>query len=522
MSDSSSKAPPVSNATEWMDASARKKAQYTILFTVFLDILGFSIIIPQLAVYAAQFGATPWMTGVLASVYSMMGFLFTPVWGRLSDLHGRRPILLFSIFGTAMGYIAFALAHSLPFLFLARVIDGITGGNISTAQAYLSDITPPEDRSKSYGLFGATFGIAFAIGPLIGSALSHLPGAWGGNFGLGMFSMTLGLLNLALASKFLPETLSPDIIARNRAQPSPPSPISGYAKTLAIPRLNTVILIGFLATTAFATIQGIYAVYILKEYTRPLVQQEIARNPQAAIDRARQLANAEPSTTASIGAGEGASLIPAGGDDATTPYDKSLGGDYQGPQRAGAAGQQTTALPEGLSWRHVEKLLVRPESARVVGQIFGVIGLLSLFIQGGLMRKLPQKVGEVPLVVVGTVIMAVGLFSVSLMSHLAPHQLWGQFLASAILTLGNGLSTPVLTSLASQFAPEAERGEALGVYQSTQSLGRIVGPNLGGISFDRIAPSAPFVAGALIMLVAAGMALQLRAFTPKREPANAS
>ena len=523
MSASSSNAPKPSDATEWMDASARQKAKYTILLTAFLDILGFSIIIPQLAVYAAQFGATPWMTGILASVYSMMGFLFTPVWGRLSDRHGRRPILLISIFGTAMGYIAFALAHSLPFLFLARIIDGITGGNISTAQAYLSDITPPQDRSKSYGLFGATFGIAFAIGPLIGTALTHLPGAWGGNFGLGMFSMALGLLNLALAAKFLPETLSPEIIARNRQQPSPPSPISGYAKTLAIPRLNTVILIGFLATTAFATIQGIYAVYILKEYTRPLVQKEIARDPQAAIAKARRLASAEQTTTVSATGGEGGSLIPSGAGDATTPYDKSLGGDYQGPLRVGSEGVlQPSEPPSGLSWRHIEKLLVRPESARLVGQIFGVIGLLSLFIQGGLMRRLPQKVGEVPLVVVGTIIMAAGLFSVALMSHLAPHQVWGQFLASAILTLGNGLSTPVLTSLASQFAPEAERGEALGVYQSTQSLGRIVGPNVGGISFDKIAPSAPFVAGALIMLVAAAMALQLRAFAPKREQVNAA
>lgn len=231
-----------------MDDKARQKAKFTILLTAFLDILGFSIIIPQLAVYAAQFGATPLLTGILASVYSMMGFLFTPVWGRLSDRYGRRPILLVSIFGTAIGYIAFALAHSLPFLFLARIIDGITGGNISTAQAYLSDITPAEERSKNFGLFGATFGIAFAIGPLIGSALSHLPGAWGGNFGLGMFSMTLGFLNFILATRFLPETLSPEIRAANQAKPPAPSPISGYVKTLAMPRLNTIVLIGFLST----------------------------------------------------------------------------------------------------------------------------------------------------------------------------------------------------------------------------------------------------------------------------------
>jgi MFS family permease len=504
-----------------MSDSARQKAKYTILLTAFLDILGFSIIIPQLAVYAAQFGATPETTGLLTSIYSMMGFIFTPIWGRLSDRHGRRPILLVSIFGTAIGYIAFALAHSLPMLFLARIIDGITGGNISTAQAYLSDITPPAERSKNFGLFGATFGTAFAIGPLIGSALTHLPGAWGGNFGLGMFSMTLGFINLALAAKFLPETLSPQIRAANQAKPPSPNPVSGYVKTLSIPRLNTVVLIGLLSTTAFATIQ-IYAVYILKEYTRPLVQSAIQRDPNGSVERARVLRGAESTTPASTASGgEGGSLALAGAGDETKPYDKSIGGDYLGP--LGTASRQTLAPPEGLSWRHVEKLLVRPESARVVGNIFGVIGLLSLFIQGGLMRTLPKRVGEVPLVITGTVIMAIGLLCVALVSRILPHQVWGQYLACAILTLGNGLATPVLTSLVTQFSPEAERGEVLGVFQSTQSLGRIIGPNIAALAFSFIAAGAPFVCGALIMLIAAAMALQLRSFvgTSKTAPSAA-
>ena len=499
-----------------MDDAARVKAKWTILLTIFLDILGFSIIIPQLAVYAAQFGATPFTTGALSSVFSLMGFLFTPVWGRLSDRHGRRPILMISIFGTAVGYVVFALAHSLPMLFLARILDGITGGNISTAQAYLSDITPPDQRSKTFGLFGATFGIAFAIGPLIGSELTHLPGAWGGNFGLGMFSLSLGVLNFVLATRYLPETLSPQIRAANMAKPPAPSPISGYTKALSIPRLNTVVLIGFLATTAFATLQGIYAVYILKEYTRPSVQMSIARDPDAAIARARTLVGAD--AKAAPATGEGGALVPSG--DATTPYAAAYGGDYNGPRNV--------PPPDGLSWRHVEKLLVRPESAQVVGRIFGVIGILSLLIQGGLMRTLPEKVGEVPLVIAGTVIMAFGLLCVALVSKILPHQVWGQYLACAVLTLGNGISTPVLTSLVSQFSPEQERGEVLGVFQSTQSLGRIVGPNLGGLAFTTFVvgqsvytppTGAPFVLGAAIMLVAAVMALRLRAFVKPRAAA---
>ena len=476
----------------------RRRASYVILFTAFLDVLGFSIIIPQLAVYAAQFGASPAMTGLLASVYSMMGFLFTPFWGRLSDRIGRRPVLLYSIFGTAIGYVFFAFASSLWFLFASRIIDGITGGNIGTAQAYLSDITPPAERAKNFGLFGATFGIAFAIGPLIGSALTHLPGVWGGNLGLGAFSGGLALLNWALAVKFLRETL-PEATRKNAEanKDKKRSFVAGFSRALKIPKLNQAIVIGFLATAAFATIQGTYALYILKEYTRPLVQSEIRNNPQAAATRAQTLRSAERST-APMPPAEG---VPVGTDDPTKPYPKSLGGDFT---------FDGATSPDGLSWREVEKLIVRPESARLIGYIFGVIGILSLIVQGGLIRPLQKMFGEVPLVLAGTFIMAAGLMSVAIIEQIIPHVIWGQYLACGILTLGNGLATPVLTSLISQYAPENERGELLGIYQSTQSLGRIVGPNLGGILFGSIAAGAPFIAGGVIMLGAGALAFRLR------------
>ena len=491
---------PASPFSSHLSDEQRRRASYVILFTAFLDVLGFSIIIPQLAVYAAQFGASPAMTGFLASVYSMMGFLFTPFWGRLSDRIGRRPVLLYSIFGTAVGYAFFAFASSLWFLFASRIIDGITGGNIGTAQAYLSDITPPQDRAKNFGLFGATFGIAFAIGPLIGSALTHLPGVWGGNLGLGAFSGGLALLNWALAVKFLRETL-PEATRRNAEANKGDKRgfVAGFARALKIPKLNEAIVIGFLATAAFATIQGTYALYILKEYTRPLVQSEIRQNPQAAAARAQSLRAADRQT-APVMAGEGGGA-PDANDDPTKPYPKSLGGDFT---------FDGATSPQGLSWREVEKLIVRPESARLIGYVFGVIGVLSLIVQGGLIRPLQKRFGEVPLVLAGTFIMACGLVSVAVVERLIPHVFWGQFVACGILTLGNGLATPVLTSLISQYAPENERGELLGIYQSTQSLGRIVGPNLGGVLFGSIAASAPFVAGGLIMLGACALAFKLR------------
>ncbi|RYG61706.1 MFS transporter, partial [bacterium] len=413
-------------------------------------------------------------------------------------------------------YVLFAFAHSLPLLFAARTMDGITGANISTAQAYLSDITPPEERARNFGFFGAIFGIAFAIGPLIGTALSHLPGAWGGNLGLGMFSAVLSLVNWLLAIKYLPETLSPDVRRRNTENDAknkkPLINFSGFERALAIPRLNTVIVIGFLATAAFATIQGTYALFVLKEYTRPLVQSEIKANPQAAIERAKRLSQAEAEAPKPFAAaGEGAA--PEVASDPTAPYPVSLGGDFN---------FEGAKAPEGYTWRHIEKLIVRPESARLVGYIFGVIGLLSLVVQGGLIRPLQKRFSEMSLVLAGTFIMAIGLISTSLVTGIVPHAIWGQFLTAGILTLGNGLATPVITSLVSQLSPEDEKGELLGIYQSTQSLGRIVGPNLGGFLFS-FSSGAPFVAGGLIMLGSFGLAAKLRSSLKKApQPAPAT
>ncbi len=485
-------------STHLSDAE-RERAKRVILFTVFLDILGFGIIIPQLGVYAAQFGATPLMAGFLASTYSTMTFLFTPFWGRLSDQYGRRPILLISIFGTTLSHVLFAFASSLPFFFAARTLDGFTGANISAAQAYLSDITPPEKRSQTFGMFGAIFGIGFAAGPTIGVALSHLPGVWSGNFGLGMVSAILSLINWGLAMKFMPETLSPTIRAENKASSKSKNPfqISGFQTALKIPNFNLVLVIGFIATAAFATMQGQYALYVVKQYTRPAVQAEIKADPQAAGKRALELQNSDNKTAPAVVVEGSEGQLS---DDLTIPYPASLGGDFD------LKGQTP---PEGLSWRHVEKLLVRPEASRTVGIIFTIIGILSLFIQGGLMRQLPKRVGEVPLVLAGTFIMAIALALIAV-----PLPMWWQFMVAGLLTLGNGLYTPVLTSLATQYAPDKQRGELLGIYQSTQSLGRIVGPILAGSLFGNIAAGAPFIVGGLIMMTAFFLAFKLKS-TPK-------
>lgn len=465
-----------------------------MLFTVFLDILGFGIIIPQLGIYAAQFGARPEVVGLLASSYSMMQFLFAPVWGRLSDRIGRRPVLIWSIFGTALGYIVFAFANVLPMLFASRILDGITGANISTAQAYLSDVTDPKDRAKTYGMFGAIFGIGFAVGPMIGALLSHLPGAWGGNLGIGLFTATLGFINWALALKFLPETLTPEVRAANAARHASQKAeggkwqllnVGGYQRAFAIPGLNRVLVIGFISILAFATMQGTFTLFIIKQYVRPDTQTFIKANPAAAIEEAqRHLTTTQsPSLVASE---EGA---PHSAGDLDQPFAASMGGDFKP--------QNLTTPPEGLSWRRIEKVLVQPRASQAVGWIFATIGIIVIIVQGTMISKLQKRFGQLPMIVGGTLMLAAGLALVPL-----PQNFLGQFPVAALIAIGNSISAPILTALVSLVAPEAERGEVIGVFQSTQSLGRIFGPLLGGFLFDRISPGAPYYIGAGIMFVA--------------------
>ncbi|HMH45563.1 MAG TPA: MFS transporter, partial [Pyrinomonadaceae bacterium] len=154
-----------------------KRSPLLVIFvTVFIDLVGFGIVIPVLPYYAegTKFGATPSQVGLLFASYSIMQLIFAPVLGRLSDKHGRRPVLLASLLGTALGFFILGFATTLWMLFLGRIIDGVSGGNISTAQAYIADVSTPENRSRSMGLIGAAFGLGFTFGPMIGGIMSRI------------------------------------------------------------------------------------------------------------------------------------------------------------------------------------------------------------------------------------------------------------------------------------------------------------------------------------------------------------
>ncbi len=148
---------------------ANRPLQYaTIFLTCFIDILGFGIVIPVLPLYAEHFGATAWEIGWLVGIFSLAQFFFAPVWGKVSDRIGRKPVLLLGLIGTVAGYLLMGAAKTVLMLFIARLIDGIAGANIGAAQAYLADISTPENRAKAMGLLGAAFGLGFVFGPALG------------------------------------------------------------------------------------------------------------------------------------------------------------------------------------------------------------------------------------------------------------------------------------------------------------------------------------------------------------------
>jgi len=151
----------------------KKSALATVFLVVVIDLMGFGIVLPLLPFYAGEFQASAVVIGLLYSVYSLMQLIFSPIWGSLSDRIGRRPIMLLSTFGAVLAYIIFGLAESLTVLLFSRIVAGVMGGNISTAQAYITDVTTKEDRAKGMGLIGAAFGIGFVVGPATATLLIH-------------------------------------------------------------------------------------------------------------------------------------------------------------------------------------------------------------------------------------------------------------------------------------------------------------------------------------------------------------
>lgn len=225
-----------------------------IFLTIFVNLVGFGIIIPLLPFYAETFGASPIVIGLLFAVFSLCQLLAAPALGDLSDRHGRRPVLVFSLAGTVVSFVMLALAQSLTMLFAARIVDGLSGGNISTARAYVADITEPKDRARAYGLIGAAFGLGFIFGPAISGVLSRVSYTapiWA--------AAAITLAATAMAWLWLPETV-------HRTQAGTGNPFRYLPELLRRPIVSRVLVIDFVYWLAFAMFQTTFALFAARRF----------------------------------------------------------------------------------------------------------------------------------------------------------------------------------------------------------------------------------------------------------------
>jgi MFS family permease len=253
----------------------RKPSVLVVFLTVFIDLIGFGIVLPLLPIYSRNFGAKGLVIGAIMSSYSLMQFLFAPAWGRLSDRIGRRPVLLVSTAGAAISYALFAIGSGLAgqtallVLVASRVFAGICGANITVAQAYIADITPVAERSKKMGLIGMAFGLGFIFGPFIGSVSItgisidflhiHIPGI--GIQGPGWVAMGLCAANFILALAILPESWQPTsehVAARPR--------LAQWLHTFDQPKVGLLVLVFFLATFCFTCFETTLGLLVGKNF----------------------------------------------------------------------------------------------------------------------------------------------------------------------------------------------------------------------------------------------------------------
>src|SRR5512141_2055210 len=238
----------------------KNRLLFSIILVVFIDLLGFSLILPLLPFYAESYGASATLVGLLVASYAAAQMIGAPILGRLSDRYGRRPILIASIFGTFLGFLLLGFAKTLVVLFAARILDGLTGGNLTIAQAYISDVTDPKDRSKGLGLIGAAFGLGFIIGPVTGGFLSQ----WG--YAVPAFvAAALSFMNLILIYAWLPESLTPEKRA-SMSDKRPAITLGALVQALQRPFTGSLLTTRFFFGLAFAIFQTIFSLYTLAKF----------------------------------------------------------------------------------------------------------------------------------------------------------------------------------------------------------------------------------------------------------------
>jgi len=382
---------------------SRSRAPLIILFlTVFIDLLGFGIVIPFLPLYAEQMHVSAAGIGLLLSIYSLMQLLFAPVLGRISDHVGRRPIIMLGLLGSSIGYVIYGFAGSFATLLLSRAVHGACAATISTAQAYVADTTDESGRAHGMGMIGAAFGLGFVLGPALGGLLGHASMRTPI-----FFAAALTFANLLFAALRLPESHQPDPAARIDFRAAA-EPLINLPFELTRYRLGRLFSISFLATSAIAGFEATFAMMVALVY------------------------------------GYG----PAG-----------------------------------------------------VGGLLALAGLVQAITQGYLLGKVVKRTGELPLIRIGLVILAIGLAP---MASAGSHRLL--FVLLALVAIGYGLASPSVASLISKQASGARQGEVLGANQSAQSLARILGPIAAGALYEWLGPQPVYFVAGIIALAALALA----------------
>ncbi len=423
-----------------------------IFVIVLVDLLGLTIIIPLLALYATSFGASPLVIGLLGAAYPMMQFIGAPLLGRLSDRYGRRPVLIISQIGTLVGFLILGVANALPLLFLSRILDGLSGANIATAQAAISDSTTEKTRTQGLGLIGAAFGLGFIIGPVIAFVSLAISG---NNYHVPAFvAAAFSLISILLTTFWFEETLP----AAKRGQSNDKRAFSfgSMVAALSHPAVGILLILMFAQQLAFGGFEQILSLFTLN----------------------RLGLNASGNAVVFVFVGIIVVAVQGG-----------LIGRWS--RRYG----DRRLIYGGLALLAVGLLLIgftphQPvpwyDKAALTEELSGE-------------RQLP---GETP----PTQDIAVPLPDDEKVGWLG--LVW--ILAAMVPTaIGGGILHPAINSLITKRVDGAEVGGMLGISAAFFSGANALGPVMGGAIFDQWGSTAPFVVWAIIMAVLFGLSVRL-------------
>lgn len=501
----------------------RKPSLLVIFLTVFIDLIGFGIVLPLLPTYGQEYGAGGFTIGAIIASFSVMQFLFAPAWGKFSDRIGRRPVILISTFGSVISYGMFALSAwptlspqaAVAVLLASRIFAGICGANLSVASAYIADITPPESRSKGMGLIGAAFGLGFMLGPPLGSlSADHF-----GLAGPGWVAATLCLANFLLACVKLKESKTPTsdhVVDRPR--------LAQWGHVLRQPKVGLLIGIYALSTFCFA----------LYECTLPLLlgspefHPDDFKDPKALASRIVQ--GSDPvSQYLAVRVSPQFLLKVANTNQSPAILRKVFFDEFkermsstnflENPVREKISQREETRVlaarkPAGMEAKLLTRMLLEDAypaelrrhtlhyDKRSIGYLFMYCGLVSVLIQGGIIGRLVKSFGESRVIVASLVIIAGSLALIPYVGTLAM-----LLVALGLISLGTGINRAPTMGLISMYSSAGEQGATMGIAQSAGTLARIVGPPLATTLYFR-SPHAPFVFGAVVAAIAAVIAVR--------------